>query len=309
MIEFKQRGLVLDTNQGVKLLITIKDQYGNPIATDAIPRLAIVQPGGLVYLAQTSTGIVQDLDQQGNPILGQFYYNFTVPLNGPYGVWNDIWTAQVNGYALTQTLSFIVSGTQIPENPSSDGLLHLGDEFPTQYSQQSIFNINKLLKMLKERLNSDGKSVSKDAYGNTTYINCSNFSISTLVTFLSMSLSHFNLVPYVTYFDFDDTEFVGQYGEMIVQIAAAFAMYSKSLIERGAELTLSDNGITFTPAQVADFLRGQADTIMNGYAETLKSLKNTMRPLPLGLSTFDIGSSDKSPVVKALSRRRENKII
>jgi hypothetical protein len=308
-MNYKQRGQVLDSTDTVRLLIHLKDQTGHDINADTLPSIAIVQPGGEIYLTGTSNGVKQNVDQQGNIINGQYYYDFKVPFNGPYGAWNDIWSSVVQGYVLTQTFTFIVTGTQIPENPSSDGLMHLGDEFPMVYSQQEIFNINKLLSMLKERLNSDGKSVSKDAYGNTTYINCSNFSIKTLVSFLAMSLSEFNQVPYLTNFQFCDTEFIAQFAEILVQTAAMYALTAKGLIEKGSEFTISDNGITFTPAAVSEYLKGQADSIMSAHTEKIKLIKNVFRPHPIGLSGFDILSSDKSPIYKALNRRRENRIF
>jgi len=302
MITPKQRGQLLDVNDVVQLDIHITDTSGNDADADVIPSIAIVQPGGMVYLPRTNVGVVRSA-------VGKYYYNMTIPFNGPYGVWNDIWTVTIKGYVLTETLSFVVTGTQVPTNPSSDGFAHLGDDFPFNYSQEATHNINKLIKMLKMRLNSDGKSLAKDSFGNDVYISCSNFSVATLTTFLAMSISDFNQVPYFTNFTFDDSDFIGQFADILVNGATIYALTSKALIEKGSEFTITDNGISFNPAAVSDMLKSQADTVLANYYDKLKYIKNSMRPYPLGLGSFSIMSSDRSPVVKALRHRREGRIV
>jgi len=298
----KQRGLPLDVNDKVMLDININDGSGVPVDADVMPRISIVQPGGLVYLAPTITGVTK----LG---VGHYGYVFTVPFNGPYGVWNDIWTVIINGYTNVQNLPCIITGTQIPENPSSDGFVHLGDAFPLNYSQTATGNINKLLRMLKARLNSDGKSKAVDSFGNTVYITCSNFSNDTLISFLGLAITYFNQIPYFTTFTYDDSDFVGQFGAILVDIAAAHAMASKALIEKGSEFTLNDNGISFNPGTVADMLNTQAAALMTQSLDMLKTIKNSMRPSPLGLGSFSITSSGKSPIVKALSHLRQGRVV
>jgi hypothetical protein len=305
-MEIKQRGLVLDVNDKVRLDISIiigqTDSgyiYSN---ADILPSISIIQPGGMVYLPRTNTGVM-------SVETGKYYYDFTVPFTGPYGVWNDLWTVTCQGFTQVQTLSYVVTGTQVPQNPSSDGFAHLGDDFPYNYSQNEVFNINKMLKMLKARLNSDGKSLAKDAYGNEVYVSCSTFSVNTLVTFLGMALSDFNQVPYFTSFTFADSGFVAQFADILVNGATIYSLASKALIEKGAEFTITDNGVNFQPAAVSDMLKAQADTLLANYTEKLKYIKNSMRPYPLGLGSFNIMSSDRSPIIKALSHRRENRII
>ena len=256
MSQTLQRGSVLDQNTTVRLMINLTDQNGNGINADSTPTIAIIQPGGEVFLINTTNGVKQLTDTNGNVLTGKYYYDFYIPIGCNYGVWNDVWTAVVQGNAIPpQTYCFIVTGTEIPANPSSDGLLHLGDMVPFAYSQLEIANINKLMFLLKQRLNSDGKTVSKDAWGNTTYVTCSNFSIETLMGFLELSLSEFNLIPYTSNITFADTDMIHTYATVIVEAAGMFALYAKSAIERGSEFTIQDNGISFAPAQVAEFLK------------------------------------------------------
>ena len=192
----KARGELIEPTDQVNLTVQFKDTMGNPINTDSIPTISIVQPSGLVAFAPTSAGV----SQIGT---GNYSFIFTAPINGPLGVWNDIWTATINGFLVQTTFSFIIYHTQIP-SINTDGYIHLGDDVPFHYSQCALVSINKLMKSLKARLNSSGKAKSSDAYGNTIYVDCDIFSVDTLATFIATALWDFNQVPYFTWFTFDE---------------------------------------------------------------------------------------------------------
>lgn len=226
------------------------------------------------------------------------------------GVWNDIWTGTVSSVTVQAQLSFVVLHTQVPANPLSiDGYHALGDEVGFNYSQSAIVNINKLLKMLKARLNSSGKVKSKDSYGNTVFVDCDIFSIDMLVTFLGMALSDFNQVPFFTYFQFDDDGFVAQFGEILVEGATLYALASAALLERGREYTIQDNGLSFNPPSVAEMLNSQYGTLMNHYWDKLKFIKNSLRPSPIGLGRYSISSSGMNPALRRLRFLKERRII
>ena len=231
----RARGELIDVTDQVNLTVQFKDMYGNPVNTDSFPTISIVQPSGLVLLSPSSAGV----QQIGT---GNYLYTFTVPINGPYGIFNDIWVGYVNGFRIETTFSFAVMHTQIPAI-NSDGYVHLGDDPGFDYSQCATININKLIKSLKARLNSAGKAKSTDGYGNTIYVDCDIFSIDMLVTFIATALWDFNQVPYFTFFKFDDDDFVDQFGEVIVEGATLYSLASKALIERGREFQLTDNGL------------------------------------------------------------------
>ena len=196
----KNRGELIDVTDQVNLTIQFRDTSGTPINTDTYPNISVVQPSGLVAIAPTSAGV----QQIGT---GKYSFIYTVPINGPYGIYNDIWVGYINGFRVQTNFEFVVLHTQVP-GINTDGYVHLGDDPGFNYSQCAIKNINKLLKSLKARLNSSGKAKSADSYGNTIYVDCDIFSIDMLVTFLSTALWDFNQVPFFTFFQFDDDNFV-----------------------------------------------------------------------------------------------------
>lgn len=296
----KARGELIDVTDQVNLTVQFKDAMGNPIDTDSFPTISIVQPSGLVALAPTSAGVTRSAT-------GQYSFIFTIPINGPYGAFNDIWVGYVNGFRVESTLTFVVDHTQIP-SINSDGYVHLGDDPGFSYSQCATININKLIKALKARLNSAGKAKAADAYGNTVYVDCDIFSIAMLTTFLATALSDFNQVPYFTFFTFDDTDFVDQFLEILVEGATLYALASKALIERGREFQITDNGLSFNPPTVSELMQTQYSTLLSHYWEKLKYIKNSLRPSPRGLGVFSMNSGI-NPAFARLRHLRARRII
>lgn len=296
----KARGELIDVTDQVNLTIQYKDSMGNPINTDSMPQVSIVQPSGLLLLAPTSVGVTQTG-------IGQYSYIFTVPINGPYGVFNDIWTGYINGYRIEQSFDFIVVHTNVPAI-NTDGYVHLGDDPGFDYSQCAIKNINKLIKSLKARLNSSGKAKSSDAYGNVTYVDCDIYSVDMLTTFIATALWDFNQVPYFTWFQFDDTDFVEQFGEILVEGATLYSLASKDLLERGREFQLTDNGLNFNPPTVSELMQTQYNTLLSHYWEKLKYIKNSLRPHPRGLGVFSMNSAI-NPAFSRLRHLRSRRLI
>lgn len=297
----KARGELIDVTDQVNLTVQFRDGSGNPVNCDSYPTIAIVQPSGLVALTPTSAGVSQES-------VGRYSFIFTAPYNGPYGVWNDNWTGIINGFRVETSLSFIINYTQTPAIPS-DGYEHLGMDPGFNYSQDAIRNINKLLKSLRARLNSRGKSASTDSYGNTVYVDCDAFSDEMLVTFIATALWDFNQVPYFTYFQFDDDNFVAQFGEILVEGATLYALASKALIQRGAEFSFTDNGISFQPPTVSELMQTQYSTLLSHYWEKLKYIKNSLRPYPKGLGLFSMTNGGLNPAVRRLRHLRERRIL
>lgn len=278
----KARGELIDVTDQVNLTVQFKDGLGNPVDTDSYPQISIVQPSGLVSMTPTSAGVTQ-------VSTGKYSYIYTVPINGPYGVFNDIWIGYISGYRIETTFSFVVAHTQMPAI-NTDGYVHLGDDPGFNYSQAATKNINKLIKALKARLNSSGKAKSKDVYGNVIFVDCDIFSIDMLTTFIATALWDFNQVPYFTFFQFDDDNFVEQFGEILVEGATLYALASKALIERGREFQITDNGLNFNPPTVSELMNTQYSTLLAHYWEKLKYIKNSLRPAPKGLGVFSMNS-------------------
>jgi hypothetical protein len=297
----KARGEVIDVTEQVDLTIQLRKADGTPVNATSVPKISIVQPNGAMLLAPTSVGVSQ-------VAVGKYSYIFTVPINGPYGIYNDVWSTYVDGYPIQQQFEFAVLGTQVPAI-NTDGYTHLGDDVGFDYSQAAIHNINKLLKSLKARLNSSGKAKSTDSYGNVTYVNCDIFSVDMLVTFLSTALWEFNQVPFFTSFTFDDDYFINQFGEVLVEYATLQALASKALIERGREFALTDNGVNFNPPTVSDIMMTQYSTLLTNYWDKLKMIKASLRPHPKGLGTFSMSSGNLNPAVRRLRHVRERRII
>lgn len=296
----KHRGELIDVTDQVELTVQFKDTMGNPVNTDSFPTISIVQPSGLVCLAPTSTGVMQ-LET------GKYSFIFTVPINGPYGVFNDVWVGYINGFRVETTFSFVVNHTQIPAI-NSDGFVHLGDDPGFKYSQCALININKLIKSLKARLNSAGKAKAADSHGNTIYVDCDIFSVDMLTTFIATALWDFNQVPYFTFFTFDEDVLVDQFGEILVEGATLYALASQALIERGREFQITDNGLNFNPPTVSELMQTQYSTLLSHYWEKLKYIKNSLRPAPRGLGVFSMNSAI-NPAFARLRHLRARRLI
>lgn len=280
MSQIRQRSEIIGLSDTVQLRALFKDGSGTPVDLDNFPTITLVQPSGLVALGPTSAGIYR-IDS------GRYGFDYEVGINGPLGVWNDIWKGQVSGFNIEASLQFVIANTQMPMI-NTDGYVHLGDDVGFNYSQTAIQNINKLMKALRARLKSSGKSKKTDVNGNVTYVDCDIFSVDILTTFLVMSLSNFNQIPYFSNYTFDDTWFIDEFLDILVQGATLYSLASQALIERGREFNISDNGIQFTPPTVSEMLNGQYGTLLSSYNENLKYIKNSLRYHPLGLGTMTI---------------------
>lgn len=296
----KARGELIDVTDQVNLTVQFKDASGDPVDTDSFPKISIVQPSGLVSLAPTSAGVTK-VDT------GKYSFVYTIPINGPYGVFNDIWSGFINGFRVETTFSFVVAHTQMPAI-NTDGYVHLGDDPGFNYSQCATKNINKLMKSLKARLNSSGKAKSVDSFGNVIYVDCDIFSIDMLTTFLSTALWDFNQVPFFTFFTFDDDSFVEQFGEVLVEGATLHSLASKALIERGREFQFTDNGLNFNPPTVSELMSTQYSTLLTHYWEKLKFIKASLRPAPKGLGVFSMNSAI-NPAFARLRHLRARRLI
>lgn len=299
MTQIRQRSEVVQVTDTVQLRALFKDGTGNPTDLDVFPTITLIQPSGLVAVGPTSAGVYR-LEE------GRYGFDYKVGINGPIGVWMDTWKGTLNGYQLEASFNFVVDNTQLPAI-NSDGYYHLGDDIGFNYSQNAIFNIDKLLKGLRARLKSSGKAKKVDAHGNVTYVDCDIFDVNALVTFLVMALSDFNQTPYFTNFTFEDTAIIDQFMDILVKGATLYALSSQALIERGREFQISDNGIQFTPPTVSEMLSTQYSTLLSNYYDQLKYIKNSMRPAPKGLGTMTITTTN--PNVQRLRHLRARRFF
>jgi hypothetical protein len=304
MGQFIQRRVFRGDPASVGDLIQLRAKFfssttGVPITLDTFPTISISEPSGNILLTSTSIGIYR-VD------VGVYGYDFIVPNNASNGVYVDVWNGLTGGYTPAQEYNFVVTNTDLPI-VQTDGYCHLGDEPGFDFSQEALKNINRLIFQLKARLNSSGKSMSKDSYGNDILIDCDIFTTAQLTTFLITSLSQFNSIPYFTGFRFEDTEFFDIYSGIIVMRAAVEGMYAKALIERGREYQINDNGISVNIPNVSELLTTQASSLMATWETDCKMIKNSMRERPLGLGLMSI-SNGSSPQVKRLRVLRSRQI-
>ena len=297
---FKARGELIDLTDTVRLRASFADAFGNPTNTDAVPTITIFQPSGTISVNATSMGVYQ-------VATGVYGFDYSIGLDyaGSYGVWNDNWKASVNGVFTQNTFSFVVSHTDLP-GINTDGYLALGDDPGFNYSQLAIFNINKLIKTLKARLNSSGKSKSTDSFGNVIYVDCDIFSIDMLVSFLANALSDFNQIPFFSFYTFEDLPSI--FHDIIVEGATITALASQALIERGREFTISDNSVNFTPPSMSEALMTQYSTLLSNYTDKLKMIKSSLRSPPINLGTISTLSGG-SPQWMRLRHRKEGRLV
>lgn len=300
MVAIRLRGEGVQLNENIKLIARFYDNTGSLADTDSFPAVSIVQPSGAVMFSPTSMGVTREA-------VGVYSYIFPIVYNASLGIYYDIWQGTVGGNVVIQEYNFIVQSTQLP-GINSDGYAKLGDDVPFNYSQVAIKNINKLIKGLRARLNSSGKSKQKDEFGNEIFVDCDIYSVQQLVTFIACSITAFNEIPHFTFFTFEDTEIIDQFYDVILNYSIILAIESKLAIERGRELTINDAGVSFSPPGVSDILNSIMGVQLSHWFEKIKLIKANMKPAALGLGTLTAFGGN-SPQIARLRHMREKRLI
>jgi hypothetical protein len=294
----KSRGQTAFSRDIVQLRTVFRNPTtGMPVDLDFFPEVSIQQPSGNVVFGFSSLGVYR----VGT---GTYGFDYTVGEYPEIGVWEDNWRGQLGSFIPYNQHNFVVHNTQMP-GMNSDGYFSLGDEPGFDFSQNAIKNINRLVWMLKKRLNSSGKAVIKDSYGNDQLVDCDIYTIDQLVTFLITALEMFNMIPHFTHYTFEDTQFFDVFGANIVHGALIWALSSKALIERGREFQITDNGTSFQPPGVSDILTTQYNTEYTQWKEDLKLIKQNMKPMGLGLGSMR--PYQASPQLMRLRHLRERR--
>ena len=296
----KSRHEIVQAGDIVQLRALFKDSFGQPTDLDSFPTITLNQPSGTVALGPTSQGVFR-LDT------GLYGFDYAVGSNPSFGGWIDHWDGILTGIPIFGEFCFTVHNTQMPFL-NSDGYKALGDDPGFCYSQVAICNINLLLKTLKARLDSRGKATVCDEFGNKILVDCDIFTVEALTSFLANSLSLFNEIPHFTLFTFEDTEIIAQFHDVIVQGATIMALGGKSLLERGKEFQISDNGLQFTPPTVSELMSTQWAAEMANHFEKVKLIKQNMKPSPQGLGTLTISTS-RHPAIARLRHLRARRLF
>lgn len=296
----RTRNEVIQCGDIAQLRAQFRDSFGNPADTDAFPTITIVQPSGNVALAATSQGVYR-LDT------GLYGFDYDVTTNPSIGVYSDIWDGAILGVPVFGEFCFVVHNTQMPFT-NSDGYVALGDDPGFCYSQAAIMNINVLLKTLRARLDSRGKALVTDQFGNDILVDCDIFDIDSLVSFIANSLTMFNQIPHFTFFTFEDTEIIQQFHDILVKGATIMALGSKALLEKGREFQFTDNGISFNPPTVSELMQTEWSAELQHHKEVVDLIKKNMKPAPQGLGTLTISTS-RHPALARLRHLRSRQLF
>jgi len=296
----RSRGEFANQTDTIQLIAEFRGPDGARADLDAFPQISIIQPSGNVGLEPTSAGVY-------HISTGMYGFNLEICYNCPIGVYTDVWTGTRSGFSVYQTGNFVVQNTQLPAI-NTDGYRHLGDDVEFCYSQNAMLSVNKVIKVVRARLNSAGKAKTTDAYGNVKYIDCDIYTVEQLATFVANSISAFNEIPHTTWFTWEDSSFVDQYLEVLAQHAAVLALASKVMIERGREFDITDNGASFKPPGVSDVLQTQYTTELTNWFEKIKLIKSHMKPSPLGLGSFSGIINSNHPAIMRLRHLKARRL-
>lgn len=285
--------------QTINLDIKVYNALGALVDADSPPFAEIKDGNGNIQRPSSPSGIVR-LDT------GRYRLTYNVSAASQSGIWTDTWRVTVDGNTVTDSFNFIVltAGASI----DVDGA-QIGDSPSIEYTQDEICCINILMDQLRCRLKDRKsiRSVSKDAYGADTLVECPVFSDDELLCFLRASLSEFNQVPHFTNFGFADPRICDQFAHVIVEGAYILGVGAQLLVEAGREFTISDNGITMQPPPLSQTLNTILGTFLTRHTDMLKFIKNSLKPAPLGVGTFRVLAV--SPAALRLRHLRQRQII
>jgi hypothetical protein len=292
------RSDIIQPGDTVRLRARFTGPDGSEMDLDTFPTVTIIQPSGGVIMPPTSIGVTR-ID------VGQYSFDYSVGLFPPIGTWRDVWTGVIDGFSVMDEFTFTIFQGQLPA-VSTDGRHHLGDIIGYDFSQNSICNINNVLKSVRARLKSSGKAKRTDEFGNIIYKDCDIYQVDELVSYIVRSLSRFNQTPTFTTFTFEDTCIIEEFHDILVQGAVVFALGAQALIERGREYSVTDNGVAFNPPSISELLMSEYNAELADYKEALKTIKVNMRPAAIGLGTMSFTNS--SPQFRRLRNLRARQI-
>lgn len=280
----------------IYLEVQFSDSAGNPKDADIIPTVSITDAATAEVRADSSSGVLRIAK-------GRYRLDYTVPDGFVAGMWNDIWSATLDGYSISNTFDFTVNpagsieavGSSVPETTYS-----LSDEDLSFYfSNDEIRGILLLRKTLKTRL----RTVAYKPDGTP----CPAMDDDTLNQLLCAALSEFNATPTLTSFSFADNIIQTLAHDIITQGAMLGAWAGQAVIEAGFEFTVNDSGVTVQPPPVSSTISTMYNAQLSDYRSKLKEIKRNLRPGPMGLGAGSI--LVVNPVVRRLRHLRERRIL
>jgi hypothetical protein len=286
--------------RSVELYVRFVDAAGNPVNADDTPKVEISDSAGTVRQSLTHVGTSLADDP------GIYCFTYDIPKTAPDGYWVDRWVAKIGNETIERSFDFLViSAGDIEESDEPEH--YPGDPHIWEFTEDEVYGINRLLRMLKCRIKNDGVRKVPNAEGGYTEVECSVFTDDELICFLTSALSGFNEYPHFTQFTFSDPQIYTLFAEIVVQGAVLLAFAAQALIEKGREFSITDNGVTYQPPQISEILNSQYSAQLADYKEKLKIIKASLKPQPLGLGTFRVTSIN--PNYLRLRHLRERQII
>jgi hypothetical protein len=237
---------------------------------------------------------------------GLYSFTWDIPKTVPDGYYSDRWVAKIGNEEIEQTFEFLVMSSGSIEE-SEPQVPYPGDKVAFEFSEEEVYGVNILLKMLKCRVKNDGTRKVPDGEGGYITEECTVFTDSELICFLTSSLSGFNQIPHFTRFTFADQVIYTIFAEIIVQGAVLLAFAAQTLIEKGREFSITDNGVIYQPPAISEILNSQYASQLADYKEKLKFIKASIKPSMLGLGTFR--TTSVSPAYIRLRHLRQRQII
>lgn len=122
-----------------------------------------------------------------------------------------------------------------------------------------------LLMPLNALLYNNGKQKAVDEKGNVTYVDVPIFAESELLEYLRLAEDTTKSVLKV-----DNTL---KHTDLVVEYAYYLALISKSLIERGREYAINDNGIYMNPPNVSDHMMNVAQIVINNWFRKVELIR------------------------------------
>ena len=284
----------------IDLFVQFRDSAGNLANTDRIPSVEISDANAVVRQILTNQGVTLACDP------GLYQFSFEIPLTGPDGYWTDRWVGKIGDESVEASFEFLVleSGS-IAEAIEPDP--QPGSAFEQTFTKAEVEGIDQLLRILKKRVKNDGTRKVSDGAGGFIDEFCAIFSNDELICFLINSLSEFNQIPHFSDFQFSDEQIRNTFSAIIIQGAVLLALAAQTLIEKGREFSITDNGVTYQPPMVSEILNTQFTTQLADYKEKLKFIKANLKPSPKGLGTFRVTAV--SPNFLRLRHLRERQIV
>ncbi|MFA5023456.1 MAG: hypothetical protein WC523_00665 [Patescibacteria group bacterium] len=284
----------------IEIFVQFSDAEGTHVNTDDIPTVAIYDSNGTLQQAATRVGVGLAEDP------GIYSFTYSIPLTGPDGYYTDLWTAKIGNETISSGFQFLVSASSELEE-DIEPVYYPGEDIPFVFTQAETYGVNVLLKLIKPRLKNNGVRKIPDGLGGYTTEICNVFTDAELIAFLVNSLSEFNQIPHFSNFLFSDPQIYTIFADVIVQGAVLLALAAQTLIERGREFVITDNGITYQPPTISEILNSQYTTQLADYKDKVKVIKCNLKPSPRGLGSWRV--SGIAPAFLRLRHLRQRQII